>query len=538
MHMLRICFATFPLDRRYPNEGPDRERIVVEKVADLSELREDRGLRVEIADKKILLVRDGDAVRAYSAVCPHAQAPLEEGAVCNGRIVCPWHKATFRVSDGALLEPPALDGLARYPVRVDGEAVFVEAIEIEQPKPTAPPEQRTFLIVGAGAAGATAAAALREFGFGGRILLVGGEPGLPFDRICLSKFVVAGQMPSSEIPPLLPNEFYHAHAIERIEAEISRLDVARREAILADGRRLTFDRALIATGGVPKPLDIPGAKLPGVHMLRSREDASAILADVRPGARAVILGSSFIGLEVASSLRQQKAKVSVVSPDAAPFVRQFGTRIGQSFRVLHEAHGVEFHSRTRAAKLDGATRVEAVMLEDGRRLPADLVIVGVGVRPATGFIEGVEREKDGGLAVDASMRVAPDVYAAGDIAAFPLPGDGARTRIEHWRVAQQQARVAAANMCGGSVVYEGVPFFWTYHYGQNFEYLGHAETWDDEVVDGEIERQNFVALLLRRQQVAAVVGCGRQRTTAALTERMREPLPVEEALTIIEATSA
>ena len=177
------------------------------------------------------------------------------------------------------------------------------------------------------------------------------------------------------------------------------------------------------------------------------------------------------------------------------------------------------------------------MLEDGRRLPADLVVVGVGVRPATDFVEGVERAKDGGLPVDASMRVAQDVYAAGDIAAFPLPPDGTRTRIEHWRVAQQQARVAAANMLGGSAAYDGVPFFWTYHYGQNFEYLGHAETWDEEVVEGEIERQNFVALLLRRKRVAAVVACGRQRTTAALAERMREPLPVDEALKIIEATS-
>jgi NADPH-dependent 2,4-dienoyl-CoA reductase/sulfur reductase-like enzyme len=366
--------------------------------------------------------------------------------------------------------------------------------------------------------------------------LVGGEPGLPFDRTCLSKFVVAGQMPLGEVPPLRPNEFYQTHAVERIEAEVSRLDVTRREANLADGRRLTYDSVLIATGGVPTPLQITGAKLPGVHMLRSREDAAAILADVRQGARAVILGSSFIGLEVASSLREQKAKVSVVSPDAAPFVRQFGTRIGQSFRVLHEAHGVEFHSRTRAVRLEGKTRVEAVVLEDGSRLAADLVVVGVGVHPATDFIEGVEREKDGGVRVDASLRVAPDVYAAGDIAAFPLR-DGARTRIEHWRVAQQQARVAAENMLGGNAVYDGVPFFWTYHYGQNFEYLGHAETWDEEVVEGEIELQNFVALLLQRKHVAAVVACGRQRTTAALAERMREPLPVEEAVRIIEATS-
>ncbi|MFZ2108485.1 MAG: FAD-dependent oxidoreductase [Roseiarcus sp.] len=509
----------------------------MEKVATLSELRTDRGLRVEIGDKKILLVRDGDAVRAYSAVCPHAEAPLEEGAVCNGRIVCPWHKGTFRVSDGALLEPPPLDGLARYPVRMDGDDVFVSASEIEERKPKSIPEQRTLLIVGAGAAGATAAAALREFGFGGRIVLVGSEPGLPFDRTCLSKFVVAGQMSPSETPLLRPKEFYEARAIERIETEVSRMDMARRNVILADGRTLIYDSALIATGGVPKRLDIPGANLPGVHMLRSREDASAILADVRRGVRAVILGSSFIGLEVASSLREQDAEVSVVSPEAAPFVRQFGERIGKSFRTLHEAHGVQFHAGSQAAKLEGRERVDAVVLEDGRRLPADLVVVGVGVRPATDFVEGVARAKDGGLPVDASMRVAQDVYAAGDIAAFPLPPDGTRTRIEHWRVAQQQARVAAENMLGRSAAYDGVPFFWTYHYGQNFEYLGHADKWDEEIIKGELERQHFVALLLQRKRVAAVVACGHERTTAVLAERMRKLLPVDEALKIIESTS-
>jgi NADPH-dependent 2,4-dienoyl-CoA reductase/sulfur reductase-like enzyme len=343
-------------------------------------------------------------------------------------------------------------------------------------------------------------------------------------------------MSPSETPLLRPKEFYEARAIERIETEVSRMDVARRNVILADGRTLICDSALIATGGVPKRLDIPGANLPGVHMLRSREDASAILADVSRGVRAVIFGSSFIGLEVASSLREQDAEVSVVSPEAAPFVRQFGERIGKSFRALHEAHGVQFHA-AQATKLEGRERVDAVVLEDGRRLPADLVVVGVGVRPATDFVEGVARAKDGGLPVDASMRVAQDVYAAGDIAAFPLPHDGTRTRIEHWRVAQQQARVAAENMLGRRAAYDGVPFFWTYHYGQNFEYLGHADKWDEEVVKGDLERQDFVALLLQRKRVAAVVACKRERTTAVLAERMRKPLPVDDALKIIESTS-
>jgi NADPH-dependent 2,4-dienoyl-CoA reductase/sulfur reductase-like enzyme/nitrite reductase/ring-hydroxylating ferredoxin subunit len=512
-----------------------RMKEAMQRVASLSALQADKGLRVDVGDKKILLIRDGEAVCAYSAVCPHAGGPLEEGALCNGRIVCPWHKGTFRVSDGALLEPPPLDPLARYPVRVEGDDVFLSPVEIVEPETKAPSEARTFALVGAGAAGATAAAALREFGFGGRIVLVGRESGLPFDRTVLSKFVVAGQMPPAESPPLRPEGYYEEQRIERVQAEVRRLDAARREIVLADGKTLTFDSALIATGGVPKPLDIPGADLPGVHMLRSREDASAILADIRRGARAVILGSSFIGLEIASCLREQEVHVSVASPEAIPFARQFGDRVGALVRALHEEHGVEFHAETRAAHIEGAKRAEAVVLENGRRLPADFVVVGVGVRPATDFVVGVERGEDGGLPVDASMRVAPNLYAAGDIAALPLPGGG-RRRIEHWRVAQQQARAAARNMLGGAAAIDEPPFFWTYHYGRNFEYLGYAATWDEEIVSGALDRYSFVVLLLRDKQVAAAVACGRERTTAVLAERMRAPLPANEALRIIEST--
>jgi apoptosis-inducing factor 3 len=507
----------------------------MQKVAKLAELRIDRGLRVEIDDEKILLVRDGDAVRAYSAVCPHAQGPLEEGAICNGRIICPWHKGAFRVSDGALLEPPPLAPLARYPVKVEGDDIWVSPDKIAPPARPAPKEDRVLLIAGAGAAGATAAAALREFGFGGRILLVGREPGLPFDRTSLSKFVVAGQMNTGDVPDLLPADFYLEQGIERIEGELRGLDGAKRGASLSDGRSFEFDAALVATGGIPNGIGILGAGLRGVCMLRSVQDAAAILAKVRPGGRAVILGSSFIGLEVAACLREQNMEVSVVAPEDVPFSKQFGERIGRSFQTLHEAQGVRFHLGARAARLEGEERVEAVVLEDARRLPADLVAIGVGVRPATDFVEGVERMKDGGLAVDAEMRVAGSLYAAGDVAAFPMPRDGSRIRVEHWRVAQQQARIAAQNMLGRSVAYDGVPFFWTYHYGKNFEYLGHAETWDEEVVVGDLEHQDFVALLLQRKNVAAVLACGRERVTAILSERMRAPLHVDAALEIVRS---
>jgi nitrite reductase/ring-hydroxylating ferredoxin subunit len=344
------------------------------KVAEFAELAEDRGKRVEIGEEKILLVRDGRAVRAYAAACPHAGAPLEEGAVCDGRIVCPWHKGAFRASDGALVEPPALDGLARYPVRVDEDGAVLVSAEKLPPEPPPPRRRRRVS---------------DRRGFGGAIALVGREPGLPYDRTSLSKFVVSGEMPPDAVPPLLPPEFFEERRIERIESEVVRLDAPGKRVHLRDGRALPYDAALVATGGAPKRLDIPGADLPGVFVLRDRPHAAAILAAAPKGARAVVLGASFIGLEAASALRKRGVEVAVVSPEPVPFGKQFGPRLGAVFKELHEANGVAFRLEAQASRLEGAGRVEGVVLEDGSRLPADLVVAGVGVR------RGPEPEKAG-----------------------------------------------------------------------------------------------------------------------------------------------
>ncbi|HYI83075.1 MAG TPA: FAD-dependent oxidoreductase [Acetobacteraceae bacterium] len=508
-------------------------------VAEFGELAEGRGKRVEVDGEKILLVRDDDTVRAYAAECPHAGGPLEEGAVCDGRIVCPWHKGAFRVSDGALLEPPPLFALARYPVRVDElGAVFVSPRKIPpEPPPMAAQDARAMVIVGAGAAGSAAAAALREFGFGGTVTLIGREPGPPYDRTSLSKFVVSGEMPPGEVPSLLPPEFLAEQRIERIEAEAVRLDAHGKRVHLADNRSLPYNAALLAVGGTPKRLDMQGADLPGVHLLRDRPHAAAILASAPQGARAVILGASFIGLEVASGLRKRSVDVTVVSSEPVPFGKQFGPRLGAVFKELHEANGVTFRLGAQASRLEGSGRVEAAVLEDGTRLAADLVVAGVGVRPATGFVEGLELAKDGGIPVDAGMRAAADgLYAAGDVALFPLPGEAEPTRIEHWRVAQQHARVAARNMLGGTERYGGVPFFWTYHYGKRFDYLGHATEWDDVVVEGDTGEHVFVALLMKKGLVVGALGCQRERATAILSERLRAPpLLADEAMRLVRS---
>jgi NADPH-dependent 2,4-dienoyl-CoA reductase/sulfur reductase-like enzyme/nitrite reductase/ring-hydroxylating ferredoxin subunit len=502
----------------------------MQKAASFSDISESCLTRVDIGGTAIVLLRDGEAVHAFQGKCPHAGAPLEEGAVCNGRIICPWHKATFDAATGALLEPPALEGLARHAATVENGEVWVS----ETPMATVPraplPDEHTLLMIGAGAAGAAAIGALSEVDFAGKVILVGREPGTPYDRTALSKFVVAGSMGPDEVPGLL-NDQMMSH-VETIEAEVIRLDALAKEAHLADGRTLAYSAALVAPGGEPKNLDVPGAHLGRVHRLRSRQDAQSMLGSIHSGAHAVVIGSSFIGLEVASGLREQQAEVTVVSPEEVPFTKQFGTEIGRMFKSLHEANGVKFLGGTQVARLEGSDNVSAVVLDNGNRLPADVVIVGVGVRPATDFIEGVRKNKDGGIIVDASMKAVEGLYVAGDAAAFPLAGKS--IRIEHWRVAQQQGRIAAHNMLGGDEGYSGVPFFWTYHFGKRFEYLGHADEWDETVIQGSLETQDFVAFLVRGGMVAAVVACQRENETAILAERMRQPLSLADAKALTE----
>jgi len=445
-------------------------------VAKLSQLRTDRAQRVVVNDEKILLVRDGDTVHAYSADCPHAGAPLED-----------------------------------------------------------------YVVIGAGAAGAAACAALRESDFSGRITLVGYEPHAPYDRTALSKFVPSGEMAPADVPPLLAPDWLERHDVERIVQKVARLDVPARTIHFESGAALTYDTALLATGSVPKLPHIPGVELGGVHVLRSLDDAAALVDAIGDDAgqtQVVILGSSFIGLETAAALRKRGTPVTVISPEKVPFARQFGERAGAMFRALHERNGVVFHLEAKVASLEGEEgNVHQVMLENGEHVAADIVLLGTGVTPATGFVEGLPLQKDGGVLVNAGMQAACGLYAAGDIAVFPLHEDQEPVRIEHWRVAQQHARIAAQNMCGARHRYAGVPYFWTYHFGKNFEYLGHASEWDEIVTDGDLDRQQFLSLYLKDDMVVAVLACEREAQTARLIDAMRSGVSRADALAIVGGAS-
>ncbi|MCQ8239910.1 FAD-dependent oxidoreductase [Rhizosaccharibacter radicis] len=491
----------------------------MQQVATLSEI-EDGGMKgVEIGDTSILLLRDGDVVRAVSGKCPHAGAPLADGARCQGRIVCPWHKAMFSDDDGGLLEPPALDALRRFPVQVVGDAVLVSPEPIAR-RAAAPRDQdRHVLIVGSGAAGTAAVAALRDAGFAGRITMLGAESGAPYDRTILSKFVLDGSKTPDEAPLLRPADFWTKARVDRREHRAVRLDAAARTVTLENGDILTFDMALVATGGIPRPLDLPGAGLRGVHLLRSRADAAAILSDLgdaRPPV--VVVGGSFIGLEAASGLRKQGCAVTVVVPHAVPFEKQLGAEIGAMIRRLHEDEGVVFQIGE-VERFEGENRVAAAVLKNGIRLHAGLVVAGIGVSPATELLENLPLEPDGGVAVDHSMRTATaGVFAAGDIASFPF-GKG-RVRVEHWRVAQQQARVAVRAMLGDDARFDQAPFFWTAQHGKRFEVHGHPAGFDRVEIEGDLDRQDFLARQWRGDELVGLVACGRDAETAALAPSM------------------
>lgn len=501
------------------------------RVARIADVPEDRGLQVEIGDCKLVLLRINSQLRAFQGECPHAGAPLAEGALCHGRLICPWHKAAFRAEDGALCEPPALDSLKRYPLELRGDEIWVDDQPLTDPHTPPADDSRTFLIVGAGAAGTACAAALREKGFGGRIVMIDREPDAGYDRTVLSKFVLAGEMPAAETPALRDEVFYTEQRIERLHSEITALDAQAKTLQLNDGQTLNYDAAVLATGGEPNPLELPGAELPNVFVLRSKAQAEQIMNTARPDQRAVIIGDSFIALECASALRQHGLDVTVLARHAIPFAAQFGEAVGQAIRALHEQNGVKFITEHAATEIIGDGKVEAVLLDNGLRLSADLVLAGIGVHPATEAFAALPKEKDQSLRVDGGLRVTEGLWAIGDIATFPL--NGQLQRIEHWRLAQQHARIAAANMLGGEERYLDVPFFWTWHFGKNYDYLGHAEHWDEVEFLGEPEHPPFIGLFGRNGVLVAAVACEKERAMALLAERMKQPLAMEEAWTLI-----
>ena len=494
-------------------------------VANALDLRDGDMKEVSVDETRILLARVGDNFYAVSATCPHYGAPLAEGALCGTRIVCPWHHAVFNVVNGDLEEPPALDSLTSYEVRVEGERILVSLPEEAEDRrtpamvkqdPIADPRQ--FVIIGAGAAGYAAAQALREEGFRGNVVMITREDRAPYDRPNLSKDYLHGHA-EPEWMPLRSDDFFKEHDIQVIlNREVTRVDARAKTITFESGETMDYDALLVATGAAPVRLNIPGADLKNVCVLRSFADADSIIETAARSRRAVVVGASFIGMEAASSLRERGLDVTVIAPSREPYETTLGAEVGALFRRVHESHGVRFKLGSIVYRFEGSHNVEAVTLDNGERIETDMVVVGVGVRPVTQFLDGVELDHAGAVIVDSRLRAADGLYAAGDIASYPDPRTGERVRIEHWRTAQQQGRTAARNMVGRNVRFDAVPFFWTRQFDAGLLYVGHAASWDEIIYRGDVKSHDFLAFYVKDNRVHAVAGMNRDREMAAAEE--------------------
>lgn len=496
-------------------------------VAKTSELADGEMKQLSANGAEILLACVGGKFHAVGAHCTHYGAPLVEGVLSGDRIVCPWHHACFNATNGDIQEPPALDALARYDLRVENDQVIVRvpdgAPDRRVPAMTTrdTKDERLFVIAGGGAAGYAAAQTLREDGFAGRVVLITREDHLPYDRPNLSKDYLQGNA-EPEWMPLRSEDFFAEHDIEVIRnREITHIDASRKTITFANDETLVCDALLLATGSAPRKLPFQSATQENVFLLRSHADSDAIISAAEKGKRAVVIGASFIGMEAASSLATRGCEVTIVAPDNTPFEKILGPEIGRLFQHTHEEHGIKFKLGASVSCFDGETRVTAVVLENGERLDADLVVVGIGVKPNTDFLEGLMLHRDGGVIVDEHMCAAEGVYAAGDIACFPNPLTHERQRIEHWRTAMQQGRIAAHNMAGRKTPYESVPFFWTRQFDVGLLYVGHAQQWDEIIYHGDLSTRDFLAFYVKDNRVLAVAGMNRDREMAAAEELMR-----------------
>ena len=475
----------------------------------LAQLADGAMLLGHVGDRAVLLARRGQEVFAIGATCTHYGGPLAEGLFVDDTVRCPWHHACFSLRTGEAVRPPALKPVSCWRVERQGDMVFVREKSAAAPMPAPLPAAGvpgSIVILGGGAAGNSAAETLRREGYAGSIAMLSADSSAPYDRPNLSKDYLAGRASEKWIPLRSP-EFYREHAIElRLGARATAIDTARHEVQLEDGSRQHYDALLIAAGAEPVRLDVPGGELPHIHYLRSLADSRAIIRTAETAQRAVVIGASFIGLEVAASLRARKLEVHVVAPDPVPMERVIGREIGGLVRKIHEEHGVQFHLGTTATSIGERN----VTLNTGETLAADLVVVGIGVRPALGLAEKAGLAIDRGVAVNEYLEAsAAGIFAAGDLARWPDPHTGEKIRVEHWVVAERQGQTAARNMLGRREPFDAVPFFWSMHYDISILYVGHAEKWDKIEIDGRVEARDCRVTYRRAGRALAVATIGR-----------------------------
>ncbi|PYL60077.1 MAG: pyridine nucleotide-disulfide oxidoreductase [Verrucomicrobia bacterium] len=472
-------------------EGPD-----FEKGCQLESVPDEGMLLGHAFGEAILAARRGSELFAIGATCTHYGGPLAKGLMVDCTVRCPWHHARFDLRTGEAIAAPALSDVACYKIEKRGERFFITGKVDKKParKPKSSPA--SVVIIGAGAAGNAAAEMLRREGYDGPITLIGADEFLPYDRPNLSKDYLAGSAPEEWIP-LRSADFYREQKIDTLmNTSVTTVDPKAKQLTLSNGRSLGYGALLLATGAEPVRLSIPGADLPHVCYLRTLADSRGIIAKAKSAKRAVVIGASFIGLEVAASLRERKLDVAVVGKGSLPLKKVLGRELGSLIRETHKAHGVKFHlERT----------------DDGTTLDCDLVVVGIGVRPNTALAQKTGIATDNGVLVNEFLETnVPGIFAAGDIVRWPDPRAG-RIRVEHWVVAERQGQTAARNILGARAPFTLPPFFWSNHFDLHIHYVGHGSGDDQVAVSGDLKAKDASAIFRAGDKLTAVATIGRDR---------------------------
>jgi apoptosis-inducing factor 3 len=482
----------------------------------------------QVDAEDVILVRRGGEFFAVGAVCTHYHGPLSDGLVVGDTVRCPWHHACFSLRTGEALRAPALDPISCWRAEKVGDKAFVReklaqpaattAVFSKNSSPNCSPNSSSksssnskalptsVVIVGGGGAGLAAADMLRREGYDGTLTMISADDSAPYDRPNLSKDFLAGTAPDDWIP-LRSSEYYSDRRIDLVlSSRVSSLDIQQRHVQLESGKTYGFGSLLIATGAEPIRLQIEGATDAQIHYLRTFADSRAIVAKAASAKRVVVVGASFIGLEVAASLRARGVDVDVVAPNSVPLERVMGPDVGLFLQGLHESHGVVFHLGSTVSRING----RSVTLSSGTILDADFVVLGVGVRPSIALAQRAGLAIDRGIAVNEYLETsAPRIFAAGDVARWPDPHSGERIRVEHWVVSERQGQVAAKNILGQWEPFTAVPFFWSQHYDFAINYVGHAEHWDAAEIEGQLDRRDCAVNYKRRGRSLAVATISR-----------------------------
>jgi apoptosis-inducing factor 3 len=528
--------------RLHPKNSTDADRGPGIDMAETKEtkrdLREGFSLR-DLADgamalgqvdgEDVVLVRHGDEFFAVGANCTHYHATLSQGLVVGETLRCPLHHACFSLRTGEALRAPALDPIPRWRVEIVSDKVFVrEKLADPDRKHLAgsaagPSVPASVVIIGGGAAGLAAADMLRREGYDGRLTIISADDWPPYDRPNLSKDFLTGAAPDEWMRLRLPG-FYREQNIDLVlNSRVSVLDIPRRNVQLENGQTYGFEALLIATGAEPVRLKIEGSTDDLVHYLRTFADARAIVSKAASAKGVAVVGASFIGMEVAASLRKLGIAVDVIAHESQPLERVMGREVGLMIRGLHEAHGVVFHLGETVRRMDGTT----LTLSGGATLEADFVVLGVGVRPSLTLAEQAGLATDRGIVVNEYLETsAPGVFAAGDVARWPDPHSGEQIRVEHWVVAERQGQVAARNILGYRERFDAVPFFWSQHYDVAINYVGHAERWDSVEIDGDLNARDCAVSYKRAGRTLAVATISRDLQSLQAEAAMEVRIPV------------